>query len=283
MENQKLNPFPLRVATVVKEAVKFPFNQTYVFWVWVATLCFLSLVISHAEKFFVIPIMRDFSLPPKSMIGVKTMVGGLGQAWVFTLLAIPCHRMILLEEKYDRWGDFYEWSQRETWYLVWAFLLFNVAFLIFIFIPVLTKLLLQSEFFGILTYLKPEWPISIIFISTIYIIGIPLALFFFLLYGLSRVILVLPATAIDKHPTLSWAWNHSWRNGRSFTLINIIPIIFVSYLAGSSEAIMEVFPWAPFWVPEVLGNVMFVFWGILEVVLLSEGYKVLRSNQEAFL
>ncbi len=275
-ETQQLKCSPLPIGKIVKEASNFLFNQIPIFWFYVVLLCFLSLFISQAENYFLLPILRDLPLPMKSMIGVKTMIDGLGQALVFTLLAIPCSRMILLEEKYDRLIDFNGWSQQETWFLIWAFLLFDVVFLIYIVIPVLSVVLLNNELFAVLISLKTEWPISSISMLSIYIVGIPLSLTLLLLYVLSRVMLVLPATAIDENPTLSWAWYRSLENGWRLTLLSLLPIIFVSCLAGAGQDFMDAIPPSLFLIPEFLGSALYVFWGILEVVLLSVAYKELR-------
>ena len=67
-------------------------------------LCFASFAITRAGNYFILTMLSD--LPIKGRIGVSTVLGGLENGLVFTLLAIACHRMILLEEKYERWTDF---------------------------------------------------------------------------------------------------------------------------------------------------------------------------------
>ena len=278
LDTQQLKASPLPVVKIIKEARNFLFKQIPTFWVYVVILCLFSFFISRAENYFLLPTLRDFPLPMKSMIGVKTMIGGLGQGLVFTLLAIPCHRMILLEEKFDLLTDFNGWSQRETWFLIWAFLLFDVVFLIYIFIPVLSVILLNTELFAVLLNLKTEWPISIISILSIYVAGIPLSMTLLLLYVVNRVILVLPATAIDENPMLSWAWHRSLGNGWRLTLLSLLPIVSVSCLAGAGKNLMDAMPPSLFLIPEFLGSALYVIWGTLEVVLLSVAYRELRSS-----
>ncbi len=274
-ETQQLKSIPLPVTKIIKEVNKFPFNQTQAFWVWMVTLCFISFGISQAETYFILPTFRD---PPfKNGFGLKAVLNGLGQGLVFTLLAIICNRMILLEEKLERWVDFYRWSRRETWFLSLVFLLYAVALMVN-FIPILTHFLLYGDSFPSLIHFKSEGPINIKFIVFMYAIGIPLTLFFLLLYVLSRVVLILPATAIDESPTLAWAWNRSRGNGWRLTLMILIPCIYASFLVALGKDLEDVITPSLLWIPEILQSVAYVVWAMLEAVLLSEVYKELRSE-----
>ncbi len=99
-ETRQFKIRPLPVGKIFKEVNQFPFNQVQTFWVWMVSLCLVSFAFSHTETYFILPAFRDLLL--KSEFGLKAGLSGLGQGLVFTLLAIICTRMILLEEKLER-------------------------------------------------------------------------------------------------------------------------------------------------------------------------------------
>ncbi len=96
-ETQERINRPLPIGNIFKKALRFLFCQNQQFWIWVVILCLVSFVITRAGNYFVLTMLAD--LPIKVRIGISAVLGGLGNGLVFTLLAIACHRMILLEEK----------------------------------------------------------------------------------------------------------------------------------------------------------------------------------------
>ncbi len=113
--------------------------------------------------------------------------------------------------------------------------------------------------------------------SFIFGIGVPLIKFFLFLYAASRVSLILPIIAIDEKPTLFSVWNLSQENGWRLVFLTTIPLI-VYYLGGSILNGVTM-PFPLYWIPGIVGSAWFVFWGIMEVALLSEVYKEFRSRR----
>lgn len=288
-ETQQFKSAPLPVAKIFKEALKFPFHQTRQFWIWVLILCLISFAISQAQH-YIWPMLRDLPLSIKGWIGVSTVLGGLGNGLAFTLLAITCHRMILLEEQHERWVDFFRWSHRETRFFIWSYLIYLGAMVILLH-PIFmgwpnflqTGIDTVMHYLIFMDYFLIEWLIPVAWIKKMWIyvftMGIPLIEYFLFLYVLSRVSLALPATAIDEKSTFSWAWDRSKGNGWRLTFLTTLPII-VYVLGGSSLNMVDFMPPPLFWIPEIIGSVLYVFWGMLEAALLSEAYKEFRLQHQ---
>ncbi len=217
-------------------------------------------------------------------IGVLNVLGVLGNALVFTFIALPCHRIVLLEEQQERWLEFFRWNHRETRFFIWGFLICFVVILVLL-LPLmmgtsysfLTSFVMN--FLRAMDYFFLEWLLPRAWVSTIMIFGMYFIPYFIALYVLSRVSLILPATAIDEKPTLAWIWKLSTGNGWRLTFLTTIPMI-VCLLVSSSLNMVDFMPPSLFWIPGIIGIGWFVFWGMLEAVLLSEAYKELRSQQQ---
>ena len=113
---------------------------------------------------------------------------------LLTLIAVSCHRLIILgaDSLPNAWGLF--WSWRETRFLGWMYGIWIIAM-----IPlVLLVLLIQA--LPLFTATPDEWLLlGILF---------PLALYVF-----ARFSLVFPATAIGQRPTLKASWRLTRSNG----------------------------------------------------------------------
>jgi len=288
-ETQQLKSTPLPVAKIFKEALKFPFHQTRQFWIWVLILCLVSFAISFVQNYF-LGVIRE-EIPLKVMLGISMVLEGISVGLIFTLVAIGCHRMIILEEKNERWVDFFRWSNREIRFFIWSFLIYFLGMLLLL-LPIFigspnflqTGIDAVMEYLVFMDYFLINWLIPNAWIQKIWIyvftMGIPLMEYFLFLYVLSRASLVLPATAIDEKATLSWAWDRSTGNGWRLTLMTTIPFIIVLCLVGSGLDMMDFMQPPLFWIPEFIGSAMFVLWGMLEAALLSGAYKELRLQRQ---
>ncbi len=221
-ETQQLKSSPLPVAKIFGEAIKFPFRQTGQFWILVFILCLGSIAFTIAENYFILTMLRD--LPIRWLAGVSMVLDGLSQGLVFTLLAIACHRMILLEEQKNRWTEFFRWSHRETRFFIWSFLIYIVVILIMLPLGMVSLVIIKSGLRIISDYFANEG-IKIMGFR-VWALGFFSTMYFLFLYLLSRVSLVLPVTAIDGNPTIPWAWDLSAGNGWRLTLIvGMIPFL----------------------------------------------------------
>lgn len=292
-DRQNLKRPTLPVSKVFKEALKFPFQQTRHFWIWVLTLCLVSFVISKLENFSMEAISTK--VPLTVLIGVGTVLDTLWKGLVFTLLAIGCHRIILLEEQYERWVDFFKWSHRETRFFIWSFLIYLIAIFMMAPFVMVSLYVLKAGFVATQDLLQIE------LIETVggrgLSLGILPTVYFLFLYFLSRGSLVLPATAIDEKPTLSWVWDNSTGNGWRLTLITgTIPFlalvafflkvqvtqvpIFSNEPIFSHVDVVALLNVLPGWFLKIGEIFCSLLLSMLEVALLSEAFKELQSMNE---
>ena len=133
----------------------------------------------------------------------------------FTVLAVGCHRLVLLGPSPATSVAKVRWGLRETKFLGWAIVLwltFAVGHILIMLLiaNVVTQVLFwgmtMSE--GTVPTLDAEWlrwPDYIGRVVSAYVVA--------------RLSLVLPATAIDRKVGLRWAWQQSARNGWCLALI----------------------------------------------------------------
>ncbi len=292
-ENKQIQRPPLPVTKIFTEALRFPFCQNRQFWIWVIILCFLSLGMTVAGNYFILAMLRD--LPFRIMAGGAMVLDGLESGLVFTLLGITCHRMILLEEQKNRWTEFFRWSHRETRFFIWSFLIYIVVILIMmLFIPLgmVSHVILKAGLRIISDYFTNEG-IKIMGFR-VWTLGFVSIMYFLFLFLISRVSLVLPATAIDGSPTLSSAWDLAMGNGWRLTLIvGTIPFLalvvlflkvlmpqFPTFPILSAVNFLDLFDFLPRWIREI-GEILFsLLISIFEIALLSEAYKKLVPLKE---
>ena len=153
------------------------------------------------EREYVEAVFPDLSSPLQDLLQiVADSALSVGFAM---MIAISCHRLVILgvDSLPSAWGLF--WSRRETRFLGWSAL---------IAIP-----------FGVVPILSA-------------VLGSPLLMFLVLvpysLYLVPRLSLVLPATAIGQRPTFKGSWRLSQSNAGPLFLVMFLPILFLSALGG---------------------------------------------------
>lgn len=274
----KLSPLPIR--KIFREALKFPFNHTNQFWIWWSLLIIgfwgLSLSINYFEEQ-----MSDKIQDGISLIIFDTAIW-VPEGLLFSLFAVICHRIILLEEKHERWVDFFKWSHRETRFFIWSYLVYIVAiFLWFLFSSMLMILL---YIFTVLFGQVIEWESLNLgenrILNLVFIIGLGSLFVLPFWYFVARIILVLPSTAIDEKPTLSWAWDLSMGNGwRLAVITGFIPLVFILGVYLNQE-FLELETLIPVWLEEIIEVLLMLFLGMIEIALLSEAYKELSNENK---
>jgi hypothetical protein len=136
-------------------------------------------------------------------------------AWVlhgalFTLFAVTCHRLVLLDAETvaRRWAP--RWSWRETRFFLWIVTLYVIA-LAAMWLFMLVVVNLWTWFIGGLGGWT-EWMLYVMKIPPIYVFG--------------RLCLLFPATAIDRVATLRWSWDLTRRNGwRLMIIVGGLPFV----------------------------------------------------------
>jgi hypothetical protein len=131
------------------------------------------------------------------------------------MIAISCHRLVILgvDSLPSAWGLF--WSRRETRFLGWSMLLPLIAFLPLVVLAILVGILVAV--------LGPGFAA----VGLLALILLP-----FVMYALARLSLVLPATAIGQRPTLKGSWRLSRSNGWRLALVMFLPSLPLSALSA---------------------------------------------------
>jgi hypothetical protein len=130
---------------------------------------------------------------------------------LFSLFAVICHRLVLLDAETvaRRWAP--RWSWRETRFFLWIVKLYVIA-LAAIWLFMLVFVNLWMWFVGDLGQWT-EWMLYLMKIPAIYVFG--------------RLCLLFPATAVDAPaPTLRWSWDLTRRNGwRLMIIVGGLPFV----------------------------------------------------------
>jgi hypothetical protein len=149
-----------------------------------------------------------------------------GYAWLvyavyglfFTIFAVTCHRLVLLdaESVARRWQP--TWSMRETRFFLWIVVLW-VGGLAAIMVVIAIAANIWTWIAG--TRPDAEWTEWVVFA-----LKIPA------LYIFARLCVLFPAMALDRKPNLRWAWDLTQKNGwRLMVVVAGLPVAF-KYLVG---------------------------------------------------
>lgn len=141
-------------------------------------------------------------------------------AFLFVLVAVLCHRIMLLDQPVENAWMFPKWTWRETRFLGCGALVWAAAMLIF---------LLAMTVAGIIGANLPG-STEANQVERQQYVGYAAKLAYW--YIFARLCLVFPAIAIDEEVNLSQAWNRSRGNGwRLFVAICVMPFC-LSHLLG---------------------------------------------------
>jgi hypothetical protein len=174
-------------------------------------------------------------------------------AVVFTMFAVTCHRIVLLNEtKVPRYG-IYPWTPREMRFFGWTI----VGYIYFFIITMLFVLLsgLVSAATGTLQSL------SVI----LYLALLPGT------YVFARFSVLLPATAVDEHRDLKWAWDITSGNGWRLVVI----VVLLPLLSGAVVGFFEVERYP---IVEFLINLLSYALVAIEIATLSVSFRFLAEK-----
>jgi hypothetical protein len=167
---------------------------------------------------------------------------------VFTLFAITCHRIVLIDGGETPAFGIRRWSSRETRFLGLT-IFTGICFAIIAVLSIAVgKAIVGSEGFSLIPYVAL----------------LPAA------YVSSRLSVLLPATAVDERRDVKWAWDTTAGNGKRLVLlVTLLPWAF-----GTVFGLIEtkLHPFAEF-VVHVLYYVVIAF----EIAVLSVSYRFIRQ------
>lgn len=184
------------------------------------------------------------------------------QAFVYTWFAVRVHRLIIGVANPIQ-GTF-TWKGRETWFFAW--LLASVSFLLIV------GFLMVGIVLGAVAVVAPHdlSDNGVAFFSVLAFL--PAA------YLLARLMVLLPAIAIDRKQSVQWAWRLTQGYGWRLMLL----------LWGMPALLISMFMVLPLdvWLDSLLGTiVLHSVYGIatsIEVAVLSITFKVLGGLDEAY-
>jgi hypothetical protein len=132
---------------------------------------------------------------------------------VFTLFAVTCHRLVLLDPESVARAWRPRWTLRETRFILWLAGLWLVG---------------VAASMALLAVFGTVW-INVAGDSGITLEWVKFAVQLALLYPLARVCVLFPATAVERDPlpNLGWAWDLTRDNGwRLVVVVGFLPWLF---------------------------------------------------------
>jgi hypothetical protein len=147
---------------------------------------------------------------------------------LFTLFAVTCHRLVLLDANQVARSWWPQWSRRETRFFSWIGLLWLSG--VIAGLAVLTFLFNFSKF--VIGTSDAAW-----LEYAVYGVQLPL------LYAFARFCMLFPATALDRMASLRWSWDLTRDNGwKLVVVVGGLPFVFsvlVSFFYRSGATAAE--------------------------------------------
>lgn len=227
MEALPINPSPepLRVGAIIQEACGFAWSQRHVLWPWIVLGAVLGGLAEVSGPFG--EMLREGRGPnPLADLFLRILdLGGTIGSWlVFVLVAVFCHRAVLLPDVGDTSPLTFCFTAREGKFLAWSF---GVGLFGYV-------LVWMSLVLGFVLGFEEEEMMA----------GGPLMLAGLILYLFGRWSLVFPSIALDLSMDIGWSWKQTRGNGwRMSFLVGFLPIttgVFFGYLL--SYAVPSHFP-----------------------------------------
>jgi hypothetical protein len=174
-----------------------------------------------------------------------------------TLIAVSCHRIVLLGHRSlpASWGLY--WSSREFAFVGRAFV---------IGLPSAILDIVGGALLFWMTYARPDQDRSL-YRAFFWVIWLPLA------YPTSRLSLVLPGTATDDRVTFAESWRMSAGNGWRLTITLLTAPLLLTGLSIASRSLL------PEGQTALVAPRAFLFCvlGVFEIAILSVAFRMLRS------
>jgi hypothetical protein len=182
----------------------------------------------------------------------------------FSIFAVTCHRLILVEHSEHKKGIHLSFTSREIKFFVWV-----VG--IYIFIAIIQMIPMTIYYNYVLQYGNGGEVIGVNSNALVqFIISIPA------MYVLGRLSLVFPAVAIDKPISLSRSWSYTRNNGlRMFFIVGLFPAILSVMLGAFTRDEATLIEQV------ILGFVFYLIFAI-EIFALSLSYKEIIPNCETY-
>lgn len=230
MDTLQLNPSPkrLKVLPIICEAFSFAWSQRRALWGWIVVGAFLSGLTDLVDPFLKLEEEGEVDAWANVLMVMQycsiIFLASTPSTLVFVMLAIYCHRSILIDHGGKCPNLRLIFASREWRFFAWIIVVYTGAFL-FIF-PGITLIGIGA----LAGFFSPE--MDNVYLNSVWIKTLAEFLFMYgvflspFLYILGRWSLVFPAIAIDHRPSLSWSWKQTKNNGwRMAVLVGFLLLI----------------------------------------------------------
>lgn len=202
-------------------------------------------------------------------VTLRVMASSLIAGLVGAVLAVSCHRIILIGANSlpNRWGVF--WSKRELRFFGWVFLL-GIPSGLALMAWVVAKGFYLTRF---IVSTSGAAKLAATVLETFYSAGVVALV-------IASVGLVLPATALDERPSLKAAWKLARGNVLRLAAVLVIPLLLVGVLFDmlnwTLRDILSITHLSPIFsfIKLFLGSIGSLL-GVIEIAALSVSYRTL--------
>ena len=257
----------LPVWATIREAFSFVWDHRHGLWLWVVVGAALAGLASSVDPSL---ILGEEEVENVDLFGLKKFgvacLASMPSTLVFVVLAVYCHRAILIfshERAFNLQVVFTAREWRFFFWLLWVY----VATLLCAIPGSITAGIFLREIGEI--YTKNTWMKSILEIFLFYgVFLLPLY------YIMGRWSLVFPAIAVDGLPKMGWSWKQTKGNGwRMLVLVGCIPMT-IWYLSSVLPLIgLSEYPGAN----SFLGSFVLFLFSPVEVAVISIAFRELTN------
>ncbi len=242
MEESNSKPHKLSIRSIIAQAFIVP---------WVHRRALFSKL--FIPLFFLVLLdIIEWSEPDSESLHITDYAVITVSILLYVYFAVTCHRIIILGTESVPSFGLRKWSMRETRFTAWAvgmMLLIILLFILFSYSPYLL-FLTQFEHGDYLIYL-----LYLFFIPTV-------------IYIISRLGIIFPATAVDEMQTIKWAWaitrGNGWRLVIVFAALPLLSGFVQSILIESTDTNIP---------SEIIISLLGYIILVIEIALLSLTYK----------
>ncbi|MEP7154424.1 MAG: hypothetical protein ABI905_01525 [Betaproteobacteria bacterium] len=166
--------------------------------------------------------------------GFAWVVSGV-YAFLFILLAVKCHRLVLVDEPVEDAWTLPHWTRRETRFALWAVMVWGCCVAAFYVTTTVCGVIFPG-LAGMASFIAPDDTAAIM--KACEVAG---NIAYWYVFG--RFSLIFPAKALDKKGNLVRAWRYSRGNGwRLFAVVCVLPFCLshlVSFLYRNEATLVE--------------------------------------------
>ena len=257
MEALPINPSPepLRVRAILQEACRFTWTQRHVLWQWIVLGAVLGGLAGVIGLLGEMKVEKRGTSALADVFPIISFVGAICSGLVFVLLAVFCHRSVLLPHLRDSSMLKFFFTSRERKFFAWVL---GVYFVVGV----------SVALSGLVLALVGR------IVGNVFLVTGPLILAGLFFYLLGRWSLVFPSIALDLSGRIEWSWEQTRGNDwRMLVLVGFLPLT-----TASLGSLLSYLVPAPFsLVPGFLQSFAYFIFTPLEVAVVSIAFRELTQ------